>query len=80
MTPEQTTQLVVAAIALMGAVQGWLAYRSVDHGHQLNGLLEPRIASAATKAVEDYHATQPEDTSTKPAITARKGFTPSARR
>ena len=58
MTPQETQVLIGALVGLFGALQAWLSYRSVDHGHQLNGLMAPRVARiAAAVVVADKAAT-----------------------
>ena len=58
MTAQETSVLVGALVGLMGALQAWLAYRSVQHGNQLNGLMAPRIAQGAAAVVVAEHAQQ----------------------
>ena len=58
MTAEQTALVVGALVGLMGALQAWLTYRTVQHGNQLNGLMAPRIARGAAAVVVADHAAQ----------------------
>jgi membrane associated rhomboid family serine protease len=58
MTAQETSVLVGALIGLMGALQAWLAYRSVAHDKALNGLMAPRIAQGAAAVVVAKQAQQ----------------------
>lgn len=60
MTAQETSLLIGALIALMGALQGWLVVKARDHDNKLDGLLDPRIASTASQAIVLDHAARAE--------------------
>ncbi len=75
MTPQETSLLVGAIIGLIGAVQAWLVARTVQHGKQLNGELDTRMAKTAKSIVANDHTlrSEPPSPAANPATMARIG-------
>ena len=51
MNAPETQALIGALVGLFTALQVWLTYHSVEHAHQLNGLMAPAIATGAAAVV-----------------------------